>query len=266
VKIALFAAQKVGCQIAAFLGELHEELLSCMVLDAHDKSGLNPAIIAGSRLATPDRIFYSDSLYDDHVLSALRAMSPDLAILAWWPYIIQPSVIEIPRLGCLNFHPSYLPYNRGKHYNFWSIVESAPFGVTLHWVDSGIDTGDIAFQSRIETSWEDTGATLYQKAQREIVRLFKEKFPEIKRGQIPRKPQALHEGSFHRSCELEAASRINLDLQYSGRDLLNVLRARTFPPHSGAWFVEDGKRYEVRIEIRQVEDGIESENGLISRA
>ena len=127
-----------------------------------------------------------------------------------------------PRLGCLNFHPSYLPYNRGKHYNFWSLVEDTTFGVTLHFLDEGVDTGDIAFQSIIDKSWEDTGETLYNKAQQEIVRLFKTKFPEIKNGSIPRQPQEMSKGSFHRSEELDFASRIDLDRSYKARELLNL--------------------------------------------
>ena len=130
----------------------------------------------------------------------------------------------------------------------------APFGVTLHWVGAGVDCGDIAFQSLIETSWEDTGATLYYKAQEEIVRLFKEKFSEIKAGRIPRLPQDLARGSFHLARELEDASRIELDKTYTAAELLNLLRARTFQPHPAAWFEAEGRRYEVRIEIKETDE------------
>lgn len=85
-------------------------------------------------------------------------------ILAWWSYVLKENLIRIPRIGCLNFYPSFLPYNRGKHYNFWTIVEGNPFGVSQHSVDQGIDTGDIAYQSRIAKTWEDTGEALYHKA------------------------------------------------------------------------------------------------------
>ena len=233
MNIGLFAADIVGLQVARFFGE-NKEPLACLVLDSKDRKGLNAEIIKSSGLTDPTRIFLSDQLEREDTLKVLRNLELDLILLAWWPYILKKQVIEIPRLGCLNFHPSYLPYNRGKHYNFWTIVEDTPFGVTLHWVDEGIDTGDIAFQSRIEKTWEDTGETLYYKAQEEIVKLFMEKFPEIKRGNIPRIPQDLNKGSFHKSNELEKASEIDLNRYYKASDLLNILRARTFPPHPGA--------------------------------
>jgi methionyl-tRNA formyltransferase len=251
MNIALFAASSVGYEVAKVFGE-NKEPLACLVLDAKNTREANLQIVESAGGMAEEKIFYSDSLYESQTLSALQSLDLDLIILAWWPYIIKDNLIRIPRRGCLNFHPSYLPYNRGKHYNFWAIVEEAPFGVSLHWVSEGIDDGDIAFQSRVETSWEDTGETLYHKAQREIIRLFKEKFSEITDGLIPRIPQDLSKGSFHLSKDLDEASKIDLDASYAARLLLNVLRARTFPPHPAAWFIDGGERYEVRVEIRKV--------------
>lgn len=254
MKIGLFAANVVGSKIAKFMGD-QREAPACLVLDSNDPAGLNPAITVDSGVKDSSVIFESNSLGDDQTREQLRALDLDLIVLAWWPYILKPELIGIPRLGCLNFHPSLLPHNRGRHYNFWALVEGAPFGVTIHWVDAAVDCGDIAFQSRIATTWEDTGATLYYKAQEEIVRLFMEKFPEVKAGRIPRIPQDLALGSFHLARELEEASRIELDQAYSAGTLLNLIRARTFPPHPAAWFTDDGKRYEVRIEIKKVGEG-----------
>lgn len=253
MNIALFAGRQVGFEVAKFFAE-NNEPLACLVLDSRDLSGLNTKIIRESGIAQ-ERVFYSHVINTSQTLAAFQKIELDLVILAWWPYIIKEDLINIPRIGCLNFHPSYLPYNRGKHYNFWAIVESVPFGVTLHFVNKGVDTGDIAFQSIIETSWEDTGETLYYKAQKEIIRLFKDKFLDIKSGCIPRKPQDLSQGSFHRSDELEARSQVDLAKNYTGRELLNLLRARTFPPHPGAWFIDKGRKYQIRIEITEIKNG-----------
>lgn len=253
MKIGLFAANVVGGQIAKFFGD-QSEPPGCVVLDVNDPEALRDTIVADSRIDS-QLVFDSDALGEAATLERFRALNLDLIVLAWWPYILKADVIEIPRLGCLNFHPSFLPYNRGKHYNFWALVEGSPFGVTIHWVDTAVDCGDIAFQSRIETTWEDTGATLYHKAQEEIVRLFKEKFPEIKAGRIPHIPQDLERGSVHRARELEQASRIELDQTYTARGLLNLLRARTFPPHPAVSFSDDGERYEARVEIKRVDVG-----------
>lgn len=249
MNIALFAARSVGYEVARFFGEKKEKI-ACLVLDSNDRSGLNLQIMEASGVSQ-DCIFYSSDLYHNETLNYLNENNLDLIILAWWPYILKEQLIKIPRIGCLNFHNSYLPYNRGKNPNFWSIVENFPYGVTLHFIDSGIDSGDIAYQAGIEKNWEDTGETLYIRGLQEIIRLFKDKFYEIKNGQIPRKKQDLIKGSFHKSSELEMASRIELDKAYKARELLDLLRARTFRPHPGAWFLENGERYEVRVEIKK---------------
>jgi len=250
MNFALFAADSVGNEIAHYFGE-NNERLSCLVVDSEDKKGINKEIIARGKKINCTNIFSHQTLYDSETIAKLKKLNLDLIILAWWPYIIKKELIRIPKIGCLNFHPSFLPYNRGKHYNFWAIVEDVPFGVTIHWVTEEIDAGDIAFQKGIRTSWEDTGETLYYKAQKEIVNLFKDNFFKIKKGDIPRIPQNLHEGSFHLSTEIDRASRIELDKKYKARELLNIIRARSFAPHPAAWFIEGGKKYEVRVNIKE---------------
>lgn len=253
MNIALLAADIVGHDVAKFFGESNEPL-TCLILDSKDEKGLNAEILADCGIKERSRVFHSDSLYEEKNLNALKKMKLDLAILAWWPYILREELIGIPRIGCLNFHPSYLPHNRGKDPNFWAIVEDMPFGVSLHFVDTGVDSGDIAFQSVIEKSWEDTGKTLYEKALKEIVKLFKNNFEQIKSGTIPRKRQDITQASFHKRSELEAGSMINLDKCYNARGLLNIIRARTFHPYPAAWFVDNGEKYEVRTEITRISD------------
>ncbi|MHC4560181.1 MAG: formyltransferase family protein [Planctomycetota bacterium] len=248
MNFGLFAADEVGYEIAKFFrGE--QEPVSCLVLDSNDAKGLNGSILS---VLDAKEVLYSDALYEETTLEKLRNMHIDLIILAWWPYILKESLIRVPRLGCLNFHPSYLPNNRGKHPYFWSIVEGVPFGVTLHFVDGGIDTGDTVFQETVEKSWEDAGSTLYERAKVAIVDLFKSKFGEIRSGNLPRKKQASAAATFHLGNEIEQASRIDLDQEYKARNLLNLLRARSNFPQGACWFVDDGHKYEVRVDIRKV--------------
>jgi len=253
LNIGLFASKYVGSEISNFFGK-NNEPLSCLGLDSREDPVVNSNIIKGSKISQ-NRIFYSKDMYTEKSLTELKKLNLDLIILAWWPYILKTELISLPRIGCLNFHNSFLPYNRGKHANFWTLVEGNPFGVTIHFVDEGVDSGDIAFQSIIEKSWEDTGESLYHKAQNELIKLFIEKFPQIKKGEIPKQKQDPMEGSYHHSNELDNASKIDLEKKYKSKDLLNIIRARNFPPHPGAWFMDNGEKYEVRVIIKKVENG-----------
>ncbi len=251
MRIALFAAEQVGLRIAHFLRE-QSAFPTCVVLDANDRRGMNDQIQTAAGSCAANTIL-TNRQSRAHLAQQLSEFCPDLCILAWWPYILKPDVLTVPRIGSLNFHPSLLPHGRGKSPNFWSIVEGTPFGVTIHWVDEGIDSGDLAYQQEIPICWEDSGKTLYEKALDALVTLFQEHWPEIHQGNIPRIPQD-GEAVCHFQRELDDASRIDLDGTYRGRDVLNILRARTFEPHPGAWFIDGGKRYEVRVSVSQVEE------------
>ncbi|HEV7280486.1 MAG TPA: formyltransferase family protein [Pirellulaceae bacterium] len=247
MRIALFAADAVGLRVARFLGQQSEGPV-CVVVDRLDSKNLNRDILAATGV-DESRVLRADRSASS-LAGELAAYEPDLCLLAWWPYLLDEPAIQVPQIGCLNFHPSLLPHGRGKAPNFWTLVEGTPYGVTIHWVDAGIDSGDVAFQREIPVGWEDTGETLYRKALDSIVDLFVDSYPKILQGDVPRIPQS--PARCHYQRELDAASQIHLDRSYSGRELLNLLRARTFAPHPGAWFDDSGARYEVRVELRQV--------------
>ncbi len=121
----------------------------------------------------------------------------------------------------------------------------------MHFVDEGVDTGDLVAQLEIPYTWEDTGGSLRAKACDAMVQLFKETYPLLRSGKIDRAAQDLDRGTFHLANEIEAASEIQLDQSYSARKLLNLLRARTFPGYPSCWFSEDGAEYEVRVTVKR---------------
>lgn len=76
--------------------------------------------------------------------------APDLYCVACFSLYIPRAILDIPRLGCLNVHPSLLPANRGPDPLFWTFHQgSSETGVTIHLMDEGLDTGPIVAQERI---------------------------------------------------------------------------------------------------------------------
>jgi methionyl-tRNA formyltransferase len=206
---------------------------------------LSPWASAGTRA-----LFWNTKKPDGGLLEDLGQISFEIGFLAWWPYILSDRVISMARGTFLNTHPSFLPYCRGKDPNFWTLVDKAPFGVTIHHVTRSVDSGPIAFQRAISIEPLDTGETLYKKAIIELENLFQEVCGRIVSGDIPSLPQPAG-GVCHKRSELHPASQIHLHKDYRAEDLINLLRARTFPPHPGCWFEHNGKRYEIRISISE---------------
>lgn len=243
--VAIFAHRAIGKQALAHVLEHHPEHIRCVVVVKRNE------IYEMAKDAGCVTHIYRDINTQD----AASLLGPlDYIFLAWWPKIIKANIIRAPSKGVINFHPSLLPHNRGKHYNFWTIVEGSPFGVTLHFVDEGIDSGDIVFQSTIEKSWLDNGGTLYRRAGEAMIQLFKDRYLDIVYDRYTRIPQDPNAGSFHYGKELGPASQIDLDATFTARDLLNRLRARTFEGMPSCYFYDHGKKYEVRLSIQEVED------------
>jgi methionyl-tRNA formyltransferase len=83
-------------------------------------------------------------------ISTLAAFAPDMICVACFSLYIPRVVLDIPRLGCLNVHPSLLPDNRGPEPLFWTFRRGdAQTGVTIHCMDEGMDSGDILAQEAI---------------------------------------------------------------------------------------------------------------------
>jgi len=106
----------------------------------------------------------------------------------------------------INLHISLLPWNKGSDPNFWSFINNTPKGVSIHFLDEGLDTGDILIQKEIFfTSESETLASTYEQLQQAIQALFKKHWHGFKKGTLVRKKQ-MGIGSIHRSRDLQEFS------------------------------------------------------------
>lgn len=139
-----------------------------------------------------DQIHPFEEKLSDAVLEGV-----DFLVSYGYPFIIPTDVLlRFPRRA-INLHISYLPWNRGADPNLWSFLEDTPKGVTIHYIDTGLDTGDILAQRKIAVRPDDTLRTSYQRLADEIEALFKETWPEIRLGRLAGRPQP-RGGSIHR--------------------------------------------------------------------
>lgn len=100
-------------------------------------------------------------LADPATLGALAAFAPDAICVACFTRRLPPALLALPRLGCLNAHPSLLPDNRGPDPLFWTLHAGATeTGVTIHLIDADLDTGPILTQQRVALAEGETEETL----------------------------------------------------------------------------------------------------------
>jgi len=137
----------------------------------------------------------------------LDAHSPDFIVSYGYRHIIKKDVLIRYTGRAINLHIAYLPWNRGADPNFWSFVEDTPKGVTIHYLDEGVDTGDIIVQKQVTFSESDTLRTSYDKLQEEIQALFRDNWASIRALECNRKKQE-GKGTFHRLKDKEELSHL----------------------------------------------------------
>ena len=244
-KLIIFSDGYVGQEIVSWLVTEYSNYLALVF--TVEENGISEVCNQGG---VPTEVF----LNEKNALSVIRSkkIEPKIGFLVWWPKIVSKEILSIPSSGFINTHPSLLPYARGKNYNFWSLIECAPFGVSMHFVEEGIDCGDIVAQKEIPYDWEDNGGTLFSKAANAMIELFKDNFERFIALNFEAKKQHLTEGSFHFAKEMDPASQVYLEKKYTGKDLLNLLRARTMEGQPSCYFFDKTDKYEVRVEIKKV--------------
>ncbi len=198
-------------------------------------------------------------------LSLVEQLEPDIVVAVGYAHIVPEEILAVPTEGCLNVHPGYLPHARGYNPNVWSIVEDLPAGATVHFMDPGVDTGDIVARKQVESSFADTGKSLYERIERACVELFTGVWPDIEDRTVDATEQDDSESTYHYQSDFEDLCRLNPDKQYTLEELLDILRALTFPPFDNAQIEVDGETYYIEVDITPADDAEDTErSGLLS--
>lgn len=149
----------------------------------------------------------SDKITDQDILN--RGYS--FLISYGYRHILSKEVLNIFHGKAINLHISYLPWNRGADPNLWSFIEGTPKGVTIHYLDDGVDTGDIIVQKEIKFDHsKETLSTSYDKLQKAIQDLFMQNWQSIKLGKNKREKQA-GKGSIHKIKDKDSLAYLLTD-------------------------------------------------------
>lgn len=94
----------------------------------------------------------------------IKSLKPELIVVCHFEKVLKKNIINIPLLGCINLHPSLLPHYRGLSPQHWPIINGDDeTGITVHFINEGIDTGNIILQQKIKIESDMHVASLQQK-------------------------------------------------------------------------------------------------------
>ncbi len=179
-------------------------------------------------------VFQPEKIKDPKFLEILKALSPDVIVVAAYGKILPKEVLEIPRFGCINVHASLLPKYRGAAPINWALISGEKeTGVTIMQMDEGMDTGDILLTAKIPIEPEETAGTLHDKLSALGAELIVKALRLLKEGKLS--PQKQSEEGVSYAPPLKKEDGL-LDFARPAEQLANLIRGLDPWPTAYAFF------------------------------
>ena len=226
-------------------GPFGEKVLDALVTRGENVVGVFcPKDKRGEAMAATARgsgvaLFRPDKMKDAEVQEAYLELRPDLVILAFVTDIIPEVLLDIPPIGTICYHPSLLPRHRGASGINWAVIQGdTRTGLTILWVDKGIDTGPILLQKEIEITPADTTGSLYFNSLFPLgIEAIVEAVDLIKSGKAPKISQDDALATYEPPCDDRVAA---VDWSKPAADVYNLVRG--CDPQPGAYSTLKGEK------------------------
>jgi methionyl-tRNA formyltransferase len=230
MRIALIGQAAFGHAVFSALRNAGEEIVAVSSITGTPE---RPDALWVAAQAAHIPSFPTGNLKKSDVLEAYAATKPDLGVMAFVTHILPERVLDLPARGTIQYHPSLLPRHRGISSMHWAIRQGeTKTGLTIFWVDKGIDTGPILLQRQTHISPDDTIGSLYfdrlfpmgVEALTEAVRLVRE-------GSAPRIRQDDAGATYEPPAD---DSNSAIDWSRSAADVYNLIRGSNPTPGAHA--------------------------------
>jgi methionyl-tRNA formyltransferase len=199
MRIVCIGQAAFGQKVLEKLTERGEEVVA--VYTPQDIAGKrNPLKQLAIQMGIP--VFQPGSMRVPGIYEEYKRLKPDLNVMAFVTSILPASILNYPRMGTIQYHPSLLPKHRGGSAINWVIINGeTKTGITIFWPDRGIDTGPILLQKEVEISPDDTVGSLYfEKLFPLGIEALVEGIELIKKGIAPRMPQDESQATYEGLC------------------------------------------------------------------
>ena len=198
-----------------------------------------PVNVRAEELGIP--VFQPEKLRDEDQVAALRALQPEIIVVAAYGQILPESILAIPPLGCINIHASLLPKYRGAAPIERCILEGEEkTGVTTMYMAKGLDTGDMIEQSETKILPTDTGETLTNRLAEMGGQLILSTMEKLSAGTAVRTPQKEEESSYAKMLDKSLGC---MDFHKPAAELERAVRA--LDPWPSAFTRIDGKNVKI---------------------
>ncbi len=186
-------------------------------------------------------VFQPEKAKAPESVARIAADSPDLIVVVAYGHILPPSILSIPRLGCINVHASLLPRYRGAAPINWAIARGeTTTGVTIMKMDAGMDTGPMLHVRAMPIGEDDTAGTMFPKLAALGAEALAEALRKLHDGTLTETPQDNAQATYAPILKKEHGL---IDWSRSAREVRDLVRGMT--PWPSAYVVHGGRTLKV---------------------
>lgn len=184
------------------------------------------------------------NINSERFLNIMSNYSCDLFVSMSFNQIFKKEIINLPKYKTINCHAGKLPFYKGRNILNWALInDEKDYGITVHYVDEGIDTGDIILQKNYPITDDDSYKTLLERAYIDCAIILYDAIVIFKKGKAKAKKQAeIHPIGFY--CSQRKIGDENLNWDQNSRDIFNFTRAISSPGPRARSYI-NGKEMEI---------------------
>ena len=191
------------------------------------------------------KIYQPEKIGSATSVAQLKYLKPDLIVVIAYGQILNKDILNMPKYGCLNIHASLLPKYRGASPIHAAIAANdRQSGVTIMWMDEGLDTGDILLQETITLRRHDTTESLHERLAKLSVTALSKAIPLVATGHAPRIKQDKAKATVTKKLHKEDG-HINWDRPQVEIDA--HIRAMTPWPSAYSWIPQEADQKMLKI-------------------
>jgi methionyl-tRNA formyltransferase len=252
MRIFLFAGSRRGYAVLKKLIAERANIcgILCLVEDAHEEQ-FHPKITAIAKEYNIP-LFYSSEIKSANYADILQKIKPDIAFAIGWRYLITKNAYSIPTKGTFIIHDSLLPKYRGFAPMNWAIINGeTETGVTLFYIDEGVDSGAIIDQMKVSVTLTDTAKTVDEKVITLYENIIIKNLPVFEADKIKSIPQDESQATY--SCKRTPEDG-EINWQLPAIQIYNLIRGLTHP-FPGAYTFLNGEKiiiWEAKIPEKQL--------------
>jgi methionyl-tRNA formyltransferase len=198
---------------------------------------LSPSPVKEAAYKLHLKIFQPEKIGAPASVAQLKYLKPDLIIVAAYGQILPKEILNLPPLGCLNIHTSLLPKYRGASPIHSAIAAGEKqSGVTIMWMDEGLDTGDILLQEPVTLSRRETAQTLHDRLAALGATTLLKAIKLIQEGKAPHIKQDITQVTLTKKLRKEDG---HIKWDRPQREIDSHIRAMTPWPSAYAWIPQE---------------------------